>query len=400
MACVGIMRPAIAQGQRVMFVVHLREVVRQTVRALQNCGVEADVLMASEQRRIGAPAIVASVQTVDARKEYPPGVDIIVFDEAHRAAAPMYLRLQRAYPRARFVGLTATPVRTDGKSLAPPDAPFTDMVVATTPSALIRDGHLVDVQAYGFAGVELDGVRVRAGEFVSSDTGRRMSAVVGDVVEQWQRHAQGLRTVVFCASVEHAKRTAEAFRGAGESVELLTGKTSDKRRQEIVRRLRKEPLILVNCDVLTEGFDEPLIGAVVVAKPTMSLGRWIQMAGRGLRPITESTAEACRDEGVAVPSKRHVILLDHGLNLQRHGWPTADRQWSLIASDSRQRDGAAAAKSVTTCKMCGFSAPYPFVLCPGCGASARPAQMTTLHGQLERLSPGEVLVPRRTPVER
>lgn len=399
LAALGIIQPAAMRGLRVTFAVHLREVVDAASRALDELGIEHGIVMAGRKPRPSSPVQVCSIQTVASRGA--PPTDLLIIDEAHRAAASQYRKLVKANDRARVVGLTATAVRSDNKSLRPPDAPFTELVQVIQPEELIEQGFLVDAHVYGADTPDLERLKVDPktrdwDRRQTSEAYTRDAKLVGDAVEQWRRHAAGKRTVTFCCSRSHGRQVCDAFLSAGIPAAYVDGTTSQATRTEQLARLRRgEVLVLVNVDVFTEGWDEPLLECVQVLRPTLSVGRWIQMAGRGLRTINATTRAQCRKQGIAVPNKRHVIVLDHGGNAQRHGLPTASRQWSLEADapdplDSARRGGrATAGPQLWTCPKCGRVLEHKVIRCT-CGQRAADVLPRVLSADLVRLMKGEI----------
>ena len=220
LAALGIIQPAVMRGKRVIFAVHLREVVQAASRALDAIGIDHGIVMAGVAPRPKAPVQVCSIQTV-ARRGVGPA-DLLIIDEAHRAAAGQYRDMVASQPDALVVGLTATPVRSDRRGLRPPDAPFTELVQVTQPRDLINEGFLVDAHVYSAATPDLERLRIdpKTRDWDRQQTSRAYTSdakLVGDAVEQWERHARGLRTVAFCVSRAHGSAVTAAYRAGGVS---------------------------------------------------------------------------------------------------------------------------------------------------------------------------------------
>jgi len=395
-ACLGVIQPWVLRGGRAIFAVHLREVVDQAAERLQSIGVDCGVVMAGRQPS-DAPVQVCSIGTLAARGVRPPA-DLVIIDECHRASSPTYERLVKAYPGAAVIGLTATPVRTDGKGLRPPDGPFCELVQAIQPPELIRQGALVDCDVYGPQSADLAKLkRNRRGlEYTARSSSQTMQSpqLIGDAVKEWHRLAKGQRTVCFAVDRAHAKKLADAYDAAGVRARYVDGATSLRARRAALDDLRRHKAdVLVNVGVYTEGWDEPLLGCVQVAVPTLSLGRWLQMAGRGLRPVAPADAAFCRQNGLPVPHKRRVVIIDHGGNAARFGFPTAARTWSLeprdTSTETARAEAAAMARRFPRCPACAYVLPAPAPNCPKCGAGLRESGLT-LDAQLTQLRPGEV----------
>lgn len=395
-ACAGVVQPWTLRGGRAIFVVHLREVVDQAAERLQSLGVDCGVIMAGRAPS-DAPVQVCSMGTLASRGARP-AADLLVIDECHRASSPTYRKLVDAYPGAAVIGLTATPIRTDGKGLCPPDGPFIELVQAVQPPALIRQGALVGCELYGPQQADLQKLRRnRKGlEFTTRSSSQAMQSpqLIGDAVSEWLRLARGKRTVCFAVDRNHARKLTDAYDAAGVRARYVDGHTRLKARRAALDDLRRHKAdVLVNVGVYTEGWDEPLLGCVQIAVPTLSLGRWLQMAGRGLRPIGRADAQFCRSAGLPIPKKDRVVIIDHGGNAARFGFPTAARNWTLAPRDTSaetmRAEAAAIAQRHPRCPSCAYMLPAPAAQCPQCGAMLRD-NASTLDARLTRLAPGEV----------
>ena len=345
-----IMRSAVALGSRVLFVVHLRELVDQTVAALASLGHDWIGVMRGDDSRTDslAPVQVASIQTL-ARREKPTA-QVVVLDEAHRSIADSYVKhVWDAYPESVIIGLTATPCRGDGRGLG---ERYQALVVAATYEELIKAGHISEPTVYAPSrDVDLSHVRRVGGDFVESELEEVMGKIVGDVVDEWKHRAEGMKTIVFASGIKHSKQIVESFLGAGVSAEHLDGETPGAERREILARLASgQTRVVSNCAVLTEGFDCPSVRCAILARPTLSLVLHRQTVGRVLRA------------GDVAP-----IVLDHAGNCARHGLPTDDLEWSL--------DGEAKLKKKTDHRVCKSCFAYFSVredTCPHCGWKVPP----------------------------
>ena len=353
-----IIASAVGRGSRVLFLAHRRELVNQAYRKLLDQGLAAaqvGVLMASDpRRRPAAPVQVASVDTI--RNRAKPAAEIVFVDEAHRATAKSYQNVAAEYPKAIHLGLTATPYRADGKGLR--DA-YDDLVVVASPRQLIAEGFLVEPRVFTVpdsALPDLSGVRMKGGDYDEGALAEAVdrSSLVGNIVEHWQRHAQGLRTVVFAVSVAHSQHIAERFRQAGVAAEHLDGTTPLAERDAVLGRLEAGTTQVVsNCGVLCEGWDQPAVKCAVLARPTKSAGLFLQQAGRILRPWNNTRA----------------IILDHGGCALEHGLPQDDREFSLEAATKRRGKKGAAAPATKICPEC-FAVLAPATrVCPECGCT-------------------------------
>jgi superfamily II DNA or RNA helicase len=347
----SILISAMSKGRRVMFAAHRKELIDQTVRAFERLGVtDIGVVRAQDRRfRPGAMCQIASVQTLVRRKPIP-NVDVVVIDECHRALAKSYAQaLFMAYPGATFLGLTATPCGPNGKALG---ASFDALVVGATYSTLIAEGHIVEPIVFSTpTQADLSDVRTTGGDYNLEDLEKAVNrgSLIGNIVAEWSKHAGSLKTVVFAVSVLHSRAITERFVAAGIAAEHLDGETPEDERAAILGRLeRGETRVLSNVGVLCEGWDMPSVKGCVLACPTKSLVKFMQCAGRVLRP-----------SGGVRP-----IILDHAGNIDRHGMPHEDREWSLDAKPKRKGGGA----PMKSCESCYAYVPAGSRVCPHCGA--------------------------------
>lgn len=352
---VQIILEAIARREHVLFLAHRRELISQTYRRLVQMGVPENnvgVLMGSDsRRRPGAAVQVASVDTL--RNRPKPKAEIVFIDEAHRALASTYKDISSYYSEAVHLGLTATPYRADGRGLG--DA-YDELVVVASPGQLIAEGHLVEPKVYTVPSQhlpDLSSVHVRAGDYANNelDDAVNRKALVGNIVEHWLKLARGKRTVAFAVSVEHSRNIAARFQEAGVPAEHLDGATPHHERDAILARLdRGDTLVVSNCSILQEGWDQPAVKCAILARPTKSMGLYLQQAGRILRPWN--------DEG--------ALILDHAGCALEHGLPQDDREFSLEGRKKSKRIGPIDAPT-KVCPGCYAVIPAACRLCPECG---------------------------------
>jgi superfamily II DNA or RNA helicase len=342
----AIIHAAAAKGKRVLFLAHRKELIDQAITRLAEHDIAAGIIMAGRQPFPHRAVQVASVQTL-ARREVPPS-DLVIVDECHHARAKSYQRAIGAAPVT--LGLTATPWRTDGRGLG---ELFEGVVVAARPAELITDGYLCPVTGFAYDAPDLSGVKTAAGDYEEGGAAAVMAYVGGNVVQRWIDFRPG-RSVLFACTIEHSRQMVERFRDAGVIAEHLDGTTPIAERAAILSRLASGATeVVCNVGVLTEGWDLPSLRCVILARPTKSLGLYIQMAGRGLRP---ADGKAC------------ARIHDHAGNALRHGPVDLDRNYSLDKDTSRGEK----APATKTCPKCfAIFSPGPKE-CPACGADLRP----------------------------
>lgn len=351
-----------SEYRSILFVAHRYELIDQAHATLTRLGIKAGILMAQEESLHGLDRVdakarvqVASVQTV-AHRGGPAGVDLIVFDEAHRVMADSYQDIARRYPDAHVLGLTATPCRHDGRGLG--DF-FRSLYPIAMPSELHAAGYLAKprvftapVEVLAELAEKLKAARTRLGDYAPDSLARvaDSSVLIGRVVSEAIRIAPHVPKVVFACNVEHSKTLAARFRRRGIAAAHIDANTEPEERERILLALRTGAIeVVCNVDVLSEGWDLPALGAVVIARPTKSLSRFLQMAGRCTRPYNG-----------LVP-----IVIDHGNNTLRHQrMPGADFEWALADTEKK----AKTEPSLKSCTECLAAIPIGCGECPECGA--------------------------------
>jgi DNA repair protein RadD len=335
-------------GKRVA-IAHRKELVGQIAMALATCGVKHNVigptsmvkyLIHRQRQKLGthffdanADATVASVDTINAREEslraWGAQVRLWETDEAHHLLRDnKWGKAVKLFPNAKGLGVTATPCRADGKGIgARSDGVFHDMVVGPTMRDLIRDGYLCDYKIFApltYMPLSLDDVGA-SGDYssVKLRTAAKNSTIVGDVVASWFKIADGKQTLLFAPDLETAAEMAANFSASGVRAELISGETPDDIRTELLDQFeRKVYQVVINVDLMGEGFDCPGIEVVIFARKTESYGLYVQHFGRALRTLL---------------GKPYAIIIDHVGNVKRHGLPDAARLWSLDGREKRPR---------------------------------------------------------------
>lgn len=358
-----IIEGALRNGRKVVFLAHRKELIDQCSKRLDDQDIDHGIIKAGNKRRNGCDVQVASLMSLIHRVKpgddelelgprYP--ADLFIIDECHRATAHSYLEILKCYPRAVLLGLTATPIRTDGRGLG---QLFQTLVQASTPAELTERGYLVPARVFTTPMTpDFSKVKQKKGDFDQGEVERLVDKpkLIGDIYGHWKKLAGDRQTVIFAASCRHALHIKDDFLAKGARIEYLDGDTPERDRDAVLARLqRRDTQIVVNVGILTEGWDNPAISCVILARPTKSLTLYLQMAGRALRT----------DDG-----KVDCIILDHGGNTARHGFVTDEREWDL----NGKKPPKVQIDSLTTCKTC-FAVFAGKAACPECGAAARPA---------------------------
>jgi superfamily II DNA or RNA helicase len=365
---------ASGRGSRVLILLHRRELIRQTSAKLHDAGVPHGII-APGHTPMPHLVQVASVQTLGRRlgDDRFPAPDLIVPDEAHHAIAGQWATILRAWPQARILGVTATPERMDGRGLGVEvGGIFDSLVMGPSVAELVGLGHLTDTVVYAPPHApDLSRVRTRGGDYDAAGLRAAMDvpSITGDAVAHYARHAPGQPAILFATSVAHAEAMAQVFRAQGWRAVAASGETPPAERDAAIAGLATGAVqVLCACDLISEGLDVPAVSAVILLRPTKSLGLYLQQVGRGLRPA---------------PGKKHLVVLDHAGNTQRHGLVTLDREWSLRGRVKRETPDRAPPR----CDGCGAFLEARGCACQGCGwfpeaASRPPSELLHIPGEL------------------
>lgn len=348
-------RLAALKGKRVLVLADRRRLIGQLSNVLRQFQTPHGVIMSQETHNVGCPVLLASRDTLAAWKKHdrsPPPADLIIIDEAHKSMGSTYQAILDLYPQAFVIGFTATPARSDGKSLSN----FYQWLECTVPaSTLIADGWLIKPEVY--APPELTAKR---------KSGEQVKGLAGDPVEHWRKHAEGLPTIAFCSKVAESLALVDRFQAAGIAAEHVDADTPDDKsergRDAVYKRLAHGELLVVSSvGLLIEGVDIPEVSAAIIWTKFGSLVQWRQGCGRTMRP--------CERIG-----KTRSVILDHAGAAGVHGLPGDDVEWSLddgSTCDSRRKKKIEAGEiaPVIYCSSCG--AGYSGLPeCPSCGFKA------------------------------
>jgi DNA repair protein RadD len=327
---------------------HRREIVHQTADKLEKAGMHPQILMAGYAPDPWADVDVASVDTVWARKKGLglPDADFVVIDECHRVAEDnRYGKIIRHYIHsgARVLGLSATPIRMDGKGLK---KSFDHMICGPTVQWMIEHGYLSPVSYRVGMVPDKKGWKVVAADYSGKQADEFLNRreLIGNIVENWMAHASNRPTMLFAFGVRHSMAICETFNQAGITAVHIDGNTDVEKREAVYDASRRgEIKVICNDSVYVEGTDFPWIECIVDVRPTKSLVRYLQAGGRGLRTF---------------PGKERLIYLDHSGNVSDHGRLEMFREWELT-------EGRECAEKIavyrqkhepkqTPCPKCGF----------------------------------------------
>ena len=323
-----IARRTTLKKNRVLFLVHRREILDQTITTFKKQKVDLNL------------TTLGMVQTLTRHIENIPEPRLIIVDEGHRALAKSYQRILKQFPKAIVLLFTATPHRTGRMQL---DQIADDIIVGQSIHELTDKGFLAPFR-YFQPPNDFDSKLLKrgsTGDFTNESMQEAMSTrIFGHIVKQYKRIASGMQAVVYTYSIDSAHKIAAEFNEAGITARSVNGKTPQDMRDHIVRMFRDQRIkILVNVNLFTEGVDLPNVDCVIMARPTASLALYLQFSMRCLNPRPGKTA----------------IIIDHANNFKQFGYPDDDRDWKQAIKSGKQKSKTLLKDpglSIVTCDYC------------------------------------------------
>lgn len=324
----------LSPNNKVLFLVHRKELIDQTVDTFRRFGLESSQIQ------------IAMAQTITRRLDSTEKPTMIVLDEAHHSSARTWTRILDKFSDVPTIGLTATPCRLDGKGLG--DI-FTDMKVGVSAKELVSLGYLSNYDYYA-PKIDVVGTEwsLKGSDYdmeKASETLER-AKIFGDVMKYFDPNR---KTIIYSPTVALSKKIAERI---GDCAVHFDGDTPKKERDRIVKDFRDGKIrALCNCDLIGEGFDVPDCDCVMLLRPTQSVSLFIQQSMRCLRP----------KEG------KRAIIYDFVGNCFRHGMPTEEREWSLQGKTKCRNPSGEKEITCRTCSKCFRVYEGTNRICPYCG---------------------------------
>lgn len=321
----------------IWIIAHRRELVAQIEETLERYDIG----------RAGGAVRALSIQWLTwHQEELSSRPSLLVIDEAHHALAATYAALWRRYPSALKLGMTATPCRMNRRGFT---SLFDVLLTSWSISEFILQGYLspfdyVTLRPGSSEQRLIDGLEKRSADgdyqVKEMDTVLNCGRSIGRLYDSVARYAAGKKGIVYAIGISHARRIASYYSARGLAAVALDSRTPARERARIVESFRRgEIRVLVNVDVFSEGFDCPDAEFIQLARPTLSLAKYLQQVGRGLR----------RSAG-----KSSCVLLDNVGLYRVFGLPTASWDWAALfrgaasgkgtATSSGRRGGTAAAE--------------------------------------------------------
>ncbi len=314
----SIINDGVKSNRRVLLLAHRSELIQQAYDKLhKGFGIKSGIIKANHPTDTFNSVQIASVPTL-VNRNLVKAPDIVIIDEAHHdqqdnSYGKIRNKVLELNPNAKFLGVTATPCRTNGSGFA---GIYDELIQAAQMSELIRDSFLVQPK-YFVAPIELGKIKTTGGDYnlkeLSEVYQRKVQAE--DLVRNWIEIAEHRQTIGFAVDVAHSKSIVNAYQKAGIRAAHVDGTTPEHIRKSTVYDFAEKRIqVLYNVSVFTEGYDCPGIEAEQLARPTKSLSLYLQMVGRALR---------------AAKGKMGALILDHAGLVAEHDLAEIDRIWTL-----------------------------------------------------------------------
>ena len=337
-----IARKTTANGGRVMFIVHRKEIVDQVKTTFTQQGVDMQL------------AEIGMVQTFTRKVNQLKYPAVLFVDEAHHVLAKSYRRILDAFPNAIQLMFTATPIRLNGAGF---EDVADDLIVGKPIQWLIDHDNLAPIHYYAPKQIDTSMLKAkRTGEFTEESIEKAAKPrIYGNAVDHYLKLASGKQAIAYTYNVASAHQLANEFNQRGISAAAVDGSTPKSIRDRVIEKYRAGQIqVVTNNELFTEGLDLPNVDCVIMLRPTQSLSLYLQFSMRSMNPRPGKTA----------------IIIDHVGNVEKFGLPTANRDWKLAGGKSGDP-----VKPVTVCEKC-FGTFYRDeadrdhrgrLLCPFCG---------------------------------
>lgn len=335
---------------------------------------------------VGVDTLISRYESLKAWAEQ---ISLWECDECHHnLKSNKWGKATEMFKNAYGLGVTATPNRADGQGLGrEADGCMDDLIIGPSMRMLIDRGYLADYEIVcPMSDLKVDDSQLSANGDWSNQTLRKAakkSKIVGDVVQNYIKYANGRQAIVFATDIETADEISKDFNEHGIKAVSLNGKSQGAYREQSLDLFAKSEIqVIVNVDLFDEGLDISGCDVVIMARPTASLGKFLQQVGRALRPAPGKTA----------------LIIDHVSNVIRHGLPDIPREWSL---DRRQKKAKTERDpdeiELKVCKNC--LKPYEKfrTVCPYCGAEP---PLPEPHSRSVEMVEGDLVLLDREALER
>lgn len=349
----SMLHSALAAGLHATFMVHRRELLKQTSKTLLKNDLPHSFIASGHPFDSHMLLNLAGVQTLIGKLTKVWRPSLLVVDEAHHCTSKTWAQVFDFYSDSFIVGLTATPQRLDGRGLG---EYFDVMIVGPSVSELMALGYLCQYDYFAPDVPDTVGLSSQMGDYARDQAAALMQRpmLLGNVVKNYLDHAAGKPGIFFAQNIQHSLTQCDAFMKAGVKAVHIDGTMSQTQRDDIDEAFRARDFdILCNVDLLGEGYDVPEVVYCGLGRITKSLSIHKQQLGRAMRPKADGG---------------RAVFCDHAGNALRGlGLPDSDCLWSLEGKKKRSKGGNDDATPVKQCMGCFLVVPSMTHKCPRCG---------------------------------
>ena len=372
---------AMHRKKRSMMLVPRQELLSQTSNTFSKFDIPHSFISAGRKYDPRSNSFVATVGALLNRLDTAPDIDFLAVDETHYGSTSLDKIIKHYKSRGTYIiGLSATPQKLSGKGLG---CWYDSMVEGRSVSWLIENKRLSKYIMLAPDTPDMTGIKTTAGDYNHSELADKMEndrVLIGNVVNHYQKHANGKLNVTFGVSRKHSEMLNQSFLDAGIPSAYVDGTTPHDERRRIFRALANHEILNVcNCELLTFGFDlasaaemDVTIESISVGRPSQSLAMIMQIYGRVLRY-----------------KDYPAIIFDHSGNVRRHGFPDDDRNWTLADRKrrSQKQESDEADEKIRQCQKC-YAVHRPAPVCPYCGFvyHVKPREIEQVEGDLQQVT--------------
>lgn len=356
---IEIIKKHIENGKKCLFLTHTKELRDQSFNRITKAGVDCGLIASEKKYQKGKPCYVVMLPTLSARvkgieeekitENYRENYftiqdwdtnefDLVIFDECHHIDSGqwsyVYRILQAWFSSAKFLGLSATPIGTNGKGLG---KYFDKMHCGLQVYEAIEKGYLCDFEYYSsITTIDYNALGIDVSHNEKKDLSSkelrgvemefdRMN-IYGDVIKEWQEKALNKKTLIYCVTISHANKVRDAFQKVGYNFAVVHSELAKQERDDIIKAYISGGITgLINVKIFVEGNDVPDIECIMLLSATRSLRLFKQEIGRGLR---------------VKPNGEKLKIIDFGRNWEIHGLPDEHIDWTLMDFTKKDRKKA------------------------------------------------------------
>lgn len=313
---------------KILILAHRKELIEQISDHLSHYHIQHGIIASGVERHLEYSVQVASIQMLShannrsVMKKLNP--QVIIIDEAHHSLAKTYTRFWEEFEKSWKLGVTATPYRLN---LKPFKTHFGKLIESNDIETFIDQGYLAQYDFYtdnphSELSRTIQAIKEKSStqDYVIATLMEKLNVPehIQRLVMCYEQYAKGKKGLIYAINREHARNICEAYLSIGVKAEYVDGETPKQERQKIVESFRRSEIqIMVNVDIFSEGFDCPDIEFIQLARPSWSLGKYLQQLGRGMRPSE---------------NKQKIIILDNSRMFVKFGLPSTKRTWQRYFS--------------------------------------------------------------------